>query len=250
MENPELSVVIPAYNEEAVIAGTLEAVTQYLSSRRLDYEVVVVDDGSADRTVEVVRRQMAASRSIRLLQSTHRGKGAAVKRGMLEVRGTNALFMDADHSTPIQEWEQCAPWLRGGYEVVIGSRKMPGAQVRVHQPFLRESMGKAFTWLTNALLTGNVTDITCGFKGFAAQAARRIFALQRIDGWGFDAEILFLAKRLGYRIREIPVRWTNDERTKVRLARDAARSFAELLEIRRSAWAGRYPVGDGQPGGS
>lgn len=236
----DLSVVIPVYNEEAVIGGTVQAVAQHLSARELAHEIVLVDDGSSDRTIEIARR-LERAYPVRLFQSPHLGKGAAVKRGMLEACGTHRLFMDADHSTHIREWDKCAPWLQEGFEVVIGSRKMPGANVMVRQPPLREAMGKVFTRLTNTMLSTHVTDITCGFKTFHAEAAQRIFSLQRMDGWGFDAEILFVAKRLGYRIKEVPVVWADDASTKVHLVKDAARSFKELVEIRLGAMRGRYP---------
>jgi dolichyl-phosphate beta-glucosyltransferase len=245
---PELSVVIPAYNEEKVIAQTLEAVTGYFEQAHVPHEILVVDDGSTDRTAETVAR-LATRLPVRLLRGPHRGKGAAVKLGMLDARGGLVLFTDADLSTPIAEWEKFAPWLRDGYDVVIGSRKVGGAEIRVHQPWLRETLGKGFTWLTNLLLGTSASDITCGFKCFAAPAARRAFALQRLDGWGFDAEILFIARRLGLRIREVPVVWTDDAATKVRLGRDVAWSLLELLAVRVGAWQGHYPRTPGRPTG-
>ena len=241
MANPQLSVVIPAYNEASVIRETVEAVERHLNASRITREILVVDDGSTDRTVEIVRALIRELPSVRLLQSGHAGKGGAVKRGMLEATGAAILFMDADHSTRIQEWEHFAPWVRDGYEVIIGSRRMAGAQVKVHQPPLREAMGKVFTWVTNTMLTTQVTDITCGFKCFQAEAAHRIFGLQRMTGWGFDAEILFIARRMGYRLKEVPVVWADDAATKVRLTTDALRSLKELFQIRLGAWLGWYP---------
>ena len=200
----------------------------------------MIDDGSQDRTVDIVRGMAKTTPSVQLLQAGHLGKGGAVKRGMLEAHGAHLLFMDADSSTHIREWQRCAPWLLDGYEVVIGSRKMPGAVVTKHQPPLREVMGRVFTWITNVLLGVRITDITCGFKCFHAKAARQIFQLQRMNGWGFDAEILFIARRLGYRIKEVPVVWSDDASTKVQLFNDALRSFKELVQIRVGAWRGDY----------
>ena len=238
---PTLSIVIPVYNEEAALRSTLEEVARYLTGRRVAHEVLLIDDGSRDQTVSIAR-QLEREFPVRLFQSPHLGKGAAVKRGMLEAHGRYRLFMDADHSTHIREWDTCAPWLQEGFEVVIGSRKMAGANVMVRQPPVREAMGKVFTRLTNAMLSMNVSDITCGFKTFHAEAAQRIFSLQRMDGWGFDAEILFIAKRLGYRIKEVPVVWADDASTKVHLFKDAARSFTELIDIRLGALRGAYPT--------
>ena len=242
MAKPQVSVVIPAYNEAAVIRQTVREVAAYLDAARLTHEILVVDDGSTDGTVAIVRELESRLPSARLIQAPHQGKGGAVKRGALEAAGEIVLFMDADHSTRIEELQKVLPWLRDGFDIVIGSRKMRGAEVRVHQPPLREAMGKAFTRLTNLLLGIRVSDITCGFKGFKADAAAEVFRRQRIMGWGFDAEILFIARRLGYRIKEIPVVWTDDATTKVRLLQDTLGSFRELLAIRAGAWRGWYPV--------
>ena len=241
MASVRLSVVIPAYNEAAVIGQTLRAIATHLTTAGVAHEILVVDDGSTDQTSQVVLDVAKTLPAIRVVRSAHRGKGAAVRQGVFEAQGEEVLFMDADHSTRIEEWQKCWPWLHDGYEMVIGSRKMSGAMVTVHQPRLRELMGKGFTWLTNTLLAIRVTDITCGFKGFQASAAREMFQLQRIEGWGFDAEVLFIARRLGYRIKEVPVVWTNDTRTKVRLLKDTVRSFRELLKICLGAWRGWYP---------
>ena len=241
MDVCELSVVIPTYNEEAVIGTTIEAVAWYCAANGLPHEILIVDDGSTDRTVAVARASAEERTTLRVVTVSHQGKGGAVRRGLRDARGTYVLFLDADLSTRIEEWEKFAPWLRNGYDVVIGSRKMPGADVRRRQPAVREAMGKVFTWLTNIVLGVPVTDVTCGFKSFRTEAAHAIGSLQRIRGWAFDAELLFLAQRLGYRIKEIPVAWTDDASTKVRLAGDAARSLRELLAIRIAAWRGLYP---------
>lgn len=240
MANPRLSVVIPAYNEAAGIRRTVEEVGRFLTGEAVSHEILVVDDGSSDQTVPLVRALAVTQPAVRILQSSHLGKGEAVKRGILEATGDTILFMDADHSTRIEEWRKFAPWFAQGFDVVIGSRKMPGADIRVRQPWLRETMGRVFTWLTNALLGTRVSDITCGFKALQAPAAKRLFRLVRIPGWGFDAELLFLVRRLGYRLKEVPVVWTNDATTKVRLGSDALRSSQELLAIRWRAWRGGY----------
>lgn len=237
---PELSVVIPTYNEEGVIRQTVEAVAAYLAQARIRHEILVVDDGSTDGTVEAVRELARILPDIHVIPCQHAGKGGAVRRGVLEAQGAHVLFLDADHSTRIEEWEKLVPWLRDGYEVVIGSRKMAGARIHVRQPPLREAMGKVFTWLTNRLLGVRVWDVTCGFKGYRSPAARAIFQRLRMTGWGFDAEAIFIARRLRYSIKEVPVAWADDASTKVHLAKDAVRSFMELVQIRLGAWRGWY----------
>ena len=233
--------MIPAYNEAAVIGATLEAVDAYARAKGVGYEIVVVDDGSTDRTREVVGAVAAQRSAVRLLAAPHGGKGAAVRAGMLDARGTWILFMDADHATRIEQFDRFEPMLRDGAAVVIGSRRIPGAAIRRHQPRLRETLGRGFTRLSNLIVGVDVPDFTCGFKCFEQAAARRIFALQRLTGWGFDAEILFIAQRLGYRIAQVPVTWADAGATRVRLGRDVLGSLRELLTIRVGWLCGWYP---------
>ena len=235
-----LSVVIPAWNEAATIEATARHVLVYLDARAKDGELIVADDGSTDATAQIVERLIAQDARVRLLRLPHEGKGRAVQRGVLAADGAFVLFMDADDSTPIEEMDKFWPLLWEGWDVVIGSRKMPGALISRRQPWLREQLGKIFTWLTNRLVTRRLSDITCGFKCFSRKSAHAVFTRQRLHGWGFDAEILFLAQRLGYRLREVPVRWQNAEKTNVRMGRDGWRSFKELLAIRRNARRGVY----------
>lgn len=240
MGSPELSIVIPAYNEETVIARTVEEIAAALTASGTAHEIIVVDDGSRDRTAEIVETLSRRLPAVRLVRSGHQGKGGAVRQGVLAARGRYLLFMDADHSTRIETWEQCLPWLQQGYELVIGSRKMRGATITVKQSLLRRFLGQGFTWLTNVLLPVQVTDVTCGFKAFRTDAAQAICRRQRIGGWGFDAELLFIARRRGYRIKELPIVWRNDATTNVRLARDTLHSFVELMRIRLGTRRGWY----------
>jgi dolichyl-phosphate beta-glucosyltransferase len=237
---PALSVVVPVYNEAAAVAQTLRAVARHLEAAGVAHEIVVADDGSSDETVAIVTGLARELPQVRVLPGPHRGKGGAVRRGMLAAESRWVLFMDADHATPIAEWDKFAPLLAAGAPVVIGSRRMPGARILQRQPPWREAAGRAFTWLANRILATRVSDFTCGFKAFQRDCAQAIFARQRVDGWGFDAEILFIAHHLGYPIREVPVVWRDDADTKVRIARDAIRSFSELLAIRLAAIRGGY----------
>jgi dolichyl-phosphate beta-glucosyltransferase len=242
-EECALSVVIPAYNEAARIGEPLRRIAQHLRARALPSELVVVDDGSSDGTADVVRlvgEQLAIP--VRLIRSErNRGKGHAVKVGMTNARGRAVLMTDADLSTPIEELDKLLPHLRDGTEVVIGSRKMAGAVIEVRQPLLREMMGRMFTQLTR-LLVVRVSDVTCGFKLFSRRAAHEVFSRVTLDDWSFDAEALFVARRLGFGIREVPVLWRDAAGTKVHRGRDAVRAAVGLLRIVANSARGRYGV--------
>lgn len=241
---PILSVVVPMYNETKRIERTLPRLLDFLHTLPLSYEIVVVDDGSTDGTPQLAARLLRQEPQCRVLrQRQNRGKGRAIKRGMLAARGRYVLFTDADLSTPPTELARFWPWLKGGYDVVIGSRKMAGANVIRHQPLWRESLGKVFTWLSDRLATRNISDVTCGFKCFSHDAAQEIFRLARINDWSFDAEALFLAQRLGYNIKEVPVTWHDEPGTKVRLLRDATGALQGLFRIRLNALKGVYGPG-------
>lgn len=236
-----VSAIIPAFNEEQTIGETIEKTVDYFKKENIDYEVIVVDDGSQDKTLEKVRKICAIQDNIRILiNSKNKGKGFAVKKGVLQAKGESILFFDADYSTPIEEYRKFRIWLNKSYPVVIGSRKIDAAEVGIHQHFLRESMGKVFTMLSNLLITSNLSDITCGFKCFQRQAAQDIFKRQRLNRWSFDSEILFIAQKRGYRIKEVPVHWNNMPRTKVNLFKDTITSFWELLKIRFYDFRGFY----------
>lgn len=242
-ERPRLSVVIPVYNETGRMERTVPELLEYLHASGYPYEIVVIDDGSTDGTAELAEDLLQAEPDFRVLvQPQNRGKGHAVKVGMLAARGQCVLFMDADLSTPPAELDKFWRWLDGGYEVVIGSRKMQGANVVKGQPIWRESLGKIFTWLTNQIATRNISDVTCGFKCYSYEAAQTLFGLSVLDDWSFDAEIIFLAQRLRYRIKEVPVNWHDEPGTKVRLWKDAFTSFLGLLRIRANAMQGKYRV--------
>ena len=235
MTAPALSVVVPALNEEDRLPRTLERIVAHLGRRREGYELVVVDDGSRDRTAE---RAQAAGATV-LRNETNRGKGYAVRRGMLAARGARRLMTDADLSTPIEELDRLCARMDEGHDVVIGSRALPGSRIEVRQPWYRENMGRFFNLFVRALAVPGVTDTQCGFKLFSGAAARDVFSASRLDGFSFDVEVLFLARRKGYRIAEVPVIWRNDAATRVSLLRGFL-AFPDLLRIRANDWRGRY----------
>jgi dolichyl-phosphate beta-glucosyltransferase len=244
-----LSVVIPAWNEEKRIGPSLERGVEVLRRLAPRHEIVVVDDGSADRTLETARAASARAHQFRgLVNEVNLGKGGAVRRGMLEARGDHILFCDADESTPMATLELFLPALERGDAVVIGTRKNRQAVIARHQPWLRETLGKGFTLLAQTLAGVRVTDFTCGFKVFRRDAAQEVFSRQTLSNWSFDAEILFLARHLGYEITEVPVTWTNDADTRVRLLRDTASSLQGLLRIAGRRARGAYGPSRRSPG--
>ncbi len=220
----------------------------FLGSFRQPSEVIVVDDGSTDRTAEKVRE--AGRGTVQLLvNERNRGKGYSVRRGMLAAQGTLRLMTDADLSTPIEEVTRLVAAVARGAQVAIGSRATAGAQVLVHQAWYRENMGRFFNGLVRVLAVGGIRDTQCGFKLFAGDAAEQVFGRARLDGFSFDVEALFLARRLGYTVAEIPVTWRNDSASRVTWAKGAL-AFADLLRIRANAALGRYGAGIGTAGGS
>lgn len=236
-----LSLIIPALNEEARIGKSLERVLSFLHSQPYAYEVIIVDDGSQDHTVDVIQERFGNQGGIRVYRHRQNlGKGQAVKQGMLMAEGQYLLFSDADLSVPIETLPIFLTELENRCDLAIGTRQRSGAVIEVRQPLYREVMGKIFTRLSNWILGLQVSDFTCGFKGFRREAAKDLFSKQRVENWSFDAEILYLARLKGYRVQEVPVAWRNDRATKVRLWRDVVTSFLGLLQIRLYDYQGKY----------
>lgn len=223
-----LSVIIPAYNEEERIGATLKKINIYLTQNNYEFELIVVDDGSTDNTVGVAERFHAKV----LNQAKNMGKGAAVRRGMLEANGKVRLFSDADLSTPIEEINKILPFFNQGFDVVIGSRALQQELIKEHQPWYRETMGKTFNFIVQALVIKGIQDTQCGFKAFTEKAANDIFSVAKIDGFSFDVEALFLANKLGYKVKETPVEWYNDDRSKVNPIFDSIKMLLEIVRIR------------------
>jgi dolichyl-phosphate beta-glucosyltransferase len=237
-----LSIVIPAYNEERRLPATLEAISRYLARGGWDFsEILVVDDGSRDRTVEVAENFATRMPSLRVLSNPgNRGKGYSVRHGMLEAKGEWALFTDADLSTPIDELETLWSAAReSGAQVAMGSRALDRSLIGVHQPPLRESAGKLFN-VAVRLVTGlPFHDTQCGFKLFETRAAREIFRRQRLHRFGFDVEVVFIARQLGYSVIEVPVKWNDVAGTKVG-ALSGLSAFLDPVRVRLYQWRGKY----------
>ena len=229
---PEISIVIPAFNEALRLPATLDRVERYLGTTGISTEVIVVDDGSRDSTAEVVRERAARWPQLRLAAAERNGgKGAAVRLGMAAARGRYRIFSDADLSVPIDDMEKLLRPLRGGAGVAIASRGLHESQVEIHQPWYRETMGKIFNRLVRIFVLGGVHDTQCGFKAFTAEVAERVFPPLQTRGFGFDVEVLYRAQRAGYQIVEVPTRWINSPQSRVHPIRHSAAMFLELLAI-------------------
>ena len=236
-----LSLIIPAYNEGEVIASTLTAVVNHLDKSAYAYEVIVVCDGCRDKTASIVREAAKKHDAIKVIdRKKNRGKGFSIKEGILASRGDYLVFTDADLSTPIEEIDQLLHLLDDDYDIVIGSRALAESDIQIHQPWYRETMGKIFNLLVQALAVRGIKDTQCGFKGFRKEAAETIFPLQTIYGFGFDVELLYIAKKHGFSIKEVPVRWLNREASRVNPLTHSSQMFLDLLRIRAGDVKGRY----------
>jgi len=241
MNAPELSIIIPAYNEETLIVTTLDCLQSYLSARQESFEIIVVDDGSRDKTVESVQHLQRSADQVRLLINTQNmGKGFSIRRGVLESRGQIIIFTDADLPYELEAIEGFLQALRNGCDLAIGSRVLPGSEVR-GVPMLRYVAGQVFSWMVQAILFHGLPDTQCGFKSFRAEAAHQIFRRLTIGGFGFDVEMLFIARKLKYIIRPVPVHMIEHrQRSRVRLMTDSLKMFANLFMVRWNDVQGKY----------
>ena len=241
MPNPQLSVIIPAFNEARRLPRYLEKVLAFLDGSTLAYEVIVVDDGSSDDTADVVMEVCRSCTNLRLVRlAENRGKGFAVKTGMHAARGALRLFADADGATPIAEVERLMAAISSGAEIAVGSRALKAENCTVKGLKHRKLIGTIFNQIVRVVAVKGIRDTQCGFKLFSEAAAERIFPLQRIDGFGFDVEVLFIAQRCGFRIAEVPVNWTDVKGTKVNVVRDSLRMFRDVVRTRINSLLGAY----------
>lgn len=234
-----LSVVIPAYNEEARISATLERVISYLEGRSYSWEVLVADDGSSDGTARLVAEMAATRPNLRLMSLSHRGKGWAVKNAMLAAKGEYRVLCDADLSVPIEQVERLLPPEVEGVDIALGSRAVKSAQ-RIGEPSRRHLMGRIYNALVRTIAVGGIQDTQCGFKCYRGEVVPSLFQRQTMDGFAFDVEVLFLAGKDGLTLREIPVDWYYRENSKVRAFRDSMAMTLDLLRIRWRNLRGRY----------
>jgi dolichyl-phosphate beta-glucosyltransferase len=235
------SIVIPAYNEGARVGTTLEKVLAHMAKLGWDAEIIAVDDGSRDNTVEIIRGYAEKNPRLRLLQNPgNRGKGYSVRNGMLHAQGELLLFSDADLSAPIEEADKLFGAIAGGADIAIGSRWLRRDLQTQRQPFYRQIFGRIFNLMLRITLGLTFKDTQCGFKAFTRDAAMQIFPLQKIERWGFDPELLYLARKLEFKVAEVPVEWAHSEGTRISPLRDGTRMFLEMLKIRWNAITGKY----------
>ena len=256
----QLSIVIPAYEEEARVGSSIERILSYITDNSLDAELIVVDDGSKDRTADAAREAFETFSSVPskvVRYERNRGKGYAVKIGLLECVADIALFSDADLSTPIEETPKLVDPIRAGdYDLTFGSRALDRSLIGTHQPWRREQGGKVVNLIIRKMSGLDFADTQCGFKAFNMTKFRPLLDVMTIDRFGFDVEFLYVANYHGLRLKEIPVRWNNVEGSKVSVVRDTRRMFSELAQIRRNGRGGKYKLaeaerretGDGRPG--
>lgn len=242
MTSPALSVIIPAYNEEALIASTLDRLNSYLARRPESCEILVVDDGSQDRTVEHVQEWQAKNQAVLsvLVNSQNMGKGFSIRRGVLESHGTYIIFIDADLPYQLNAIDGFLAALQNGCDLAVGSRVLPGSEVK-GVPLLRYIAGQIFSWMVQAVLVTGIPDTQCGFKSFKAVAAREIFRRVTIGGFGFDVEMLFIARKLRLKIQPVPVQMIEHRhRSRVRLIVDSLKMCMNLFTVRLNDIQGKY----------
>ncbi len=242
---PHLSVVVPAYNEEQRLPRTLDRLYEYYETQPYTYEVIVVSDGSKDKTSDIVKAFAVEHPKFQLIDySPNRGKGYAVRTGILAAQGEFILFCDADLATPQEETEKLLPRMTAGADIAIGSRPLRDSQLEKHQPLYREMFGRLSNKLIQVLAVRGIQDTQCGFKLFTRKVAHDIFSRCKLDEFGFDFECLMVARDLGYRIDEVPIRWLDQEGSKVVLMRDGPRALRDLVKIRMAGKKGRLKLRD------
>jgi dolichyl-phosphate beta-glucosyltransferase len=233
------SVIIPAWNEERRMPASLQRVVAFVGGQPYPIEVVVVDDGSDDATPTIVEQFAQQYPFIKLIRNPHGGKGAAVKTGVAQAEGQYLIISDTDLSVPIEEMSKFLPPMLDSYDLAIASREVAGAR-RINEPYYRHLMGRAYNLLVQMAAMPGIQDTQCGFKAFRREVAREVFPYQTIEGWGFDVEILFIARRFGYHIVEVPVTWYYGMESKVQPVKDTLGMIRDLWRVRRNGWRGLY----------
>lgn len=239
MKSPYLSIVIPAHNEEKRLPVAFEKIDAFLKKQKYSYEVLVVENGSHDKTSEVTRKYASTHPYVKLMEVKTRGKGLAVKQGMLAAKGEYRFICDTDLSMPIDELPKFLPPATDGSDVMIGTREGKGAK-RIGEPFKRHLIGRVFNLIIKFTILPGFDDTQCGFKMFSAKAANDLFTIQKLNGIGFDIELIFLAKKREYKIKEVPIVWYFDADSRMKLFQDSLKALTEIWQIRKAWWTGEY----------
>lgn len=235
-----LSVVIPAYNEEKRLGATLESIAKFLSNQNYQSEVLIVSDGSTDKTAELAKTFTGKIKNLKIIENKeNHGKGYVTRQGMIGVKGKFRIFMDADNATSLDQIDRFLPFFKDGYDVVIGDRDLKESRIKIRQSRLKEFLGDFGNTLIQILAVPGIEDTQCGFKAFSASAAEEIFKRMTIDRWGFDIEVLAIANKLGYKIKTVPVAWINDPNSKVKLS-GYINTLIELFKIKWNLISNRY----------
>lgn len=234
-----LSIVIPAHNEEKRLPRALTKIDEFLKKQKYTYEVIVVENGSQDKTSEITKEFAKKHKYVSLLEVDTRGKGLAVKAGMLKARGKFRFICDTDLSMPIDELPKFLPPKIKGYDVAIGTREGKGAK-RIGEPLKRHVMGRIFNFIIKLTAVRGFEDTQCGFKMFSGKAADELFSIQKLNGIGFDIELIFLAKKKGYKIKQVPITWYFDADSRMRLVDDSLKALGEIWDIQKNWWTGEY----------
>jgi dolichyl-phosphate beta-glucosyltransferase len=244
MDRPYISLVVPAYNEQGRLPATLDKMRTFLTRQSFSYEVLIVDDGSADGTAAIVEDTIPSFPGLRLLREPHRGKGHAVRQGMLAALGSFVMFCDADFSMPVEEVVHFPEAMGNGYQIAIASREVRGAK-RIGEPPHRHLMGRVFNLIVRILAVPGLQDTQCGFKCFTQEAAQEIFGRQVIDGFGFDVEVLYIARKMHLGITEVPISWYYSPSSRVDPIRDTVRMVRDVFEVRSNDRRGVYAAAAG-----
>lgn len=241
MTKIKLSIIVPCYNEEKRFKRGFEHYYSFLKKQSYPWELIFVNDGSVDKTLEIIKSEIKNKMGVKLISyNKNRGKGYAICQGIRAAKGLYVLFCDIDHSVPIDTISSFYQYFEKGYQIIIGSRRVGGAKILVHQNFIRETLGRGFTLLVRMGVDSRIRDATCGFKAFKNEVAQKIFEKITIYDWAFDAEILFIAKKLKLRLAQAPIVWSDVRGTKVSLKKDILRSIGGLLKIHLNNIKGRY----------
>lgn len=230
---PKWSIVFPAYNEADKIEVNLKKTIEFFDQKDFDYEIVVVEDGGTDETLRILRQLEAKFSQLKIYPNEKNiGKGASVKKGILMSRGQYILSSDVDLATPIEEFDKVPEWFEKGFDIVIGSRRIPGAKICVRQPLRRRLLGRGFYILVHLLIFSEIQDTNCGFKCYTKQVAQDIFPKQQLGGWAFDVEHLYIAHKRGFKIKEVPVNWYDSGTSAIKVRRVVPATLIEMLQIK------------------